>query len=229
MKNATRITVSSFGTLVGIAGIEHGIGEILQGNIAPASWMILSWPGEGPFRVLSGEPAMTIIPNLLVSGLLTVLVSLIFVAWVIRFIGSKHGGALLALLSMAMLLVGGGLFPPVFGIILAVVATRIQSSMGQKRKPPSGWRMTASRVWPWSLGIGLFTWLLMMPGLPLASCFGLAPDDMLIWLIIVGMIGFLLTSIFSGLAFDTIRQNDALRIADVQNQPASPAAFSSKG
>ncbi len=228
MKNATRITVSSFGTLVGIAGVEHGIGEILQGNIAPASWMILSWPGEGPFRILSGEPAITIIPNLLIAGWLTVLVSLIFIVWVIRSIESKHGSAVLALLSMAMLLVGGGVFPPVFGIILAIVAIRGSSAV-QQQKHPSSWRLAAAKVWPWLLGIGLFTWLLMMPGLPLAYYFGLAPNDMLIYTIMVGMIGFLLTSIFSGLAFDSIRQNDALRIADVQNQAASPAAFFSKG
>jgi len=31
---ASRVTVSSFGTIIGIAGIEHGVGEILQENKA---------------------------------------------------------------------------------------------------------------------------------------------------------------------------------------------------
>ena len=42
--SATRITVSTFGAMAGLAGIEHGIGEILQGGAAPEGVMILSWP-----------------------------------------------------------------------------------------------------------------------------------------------------------------------------------------
>lgn len=43
MRNATRVTVSTFGALAGLAGIEHGIEEILQGNIAPGGFVIKSW------------------------------------------------------------------------------------------------------------------------------------------------------------------------------------------
>jgi hypothetical protein len=35
IKNATEVVVSVFGIVLGLAGIEHGIGEIFQGNIAP--------------------------------------------------------------------------------------------------------------------------------------------------------------------------------------------------
>jgi len=34
-RSATRITVSTFGAVMGLEGIEHGIGEVLQGNAAP--------------------------------------------------------------------------------------------------------------------------------------------------------------------------------------------------
>lgn len=44
MRNTTKITVSIFGTIVGLMGIEHGIGEVLQGNVAPGGLFILSWP-----------------------------------------------------------------------------------------------------------------------------------------------------------------------------------------
>jgi hypothetical protein len=33
---------STFGVLAGLAGIEHGIGETLQGNVAPDGMMIFS-------------------------------------------------------------------------------------------------------------------------------------------------------------------------------------------
>ena len=72
MKNATRVTVSTFGVLAGIAGIEHGIGELLQGNVAPNGLVIESWAGSELFRILAGEPAMTLIPNLLASGIRSV-------------------------------------------------------------------------------------------------------------------------------------------------------------
>ena len=79
MKNATKVTISTFGVLAGVAGLEHGIGEILQGTIPPDGIVIESWPGSAFFRIVAGEPAMTIIPSLLVSGLLTILVSPIFI------------------------------------------------------------------------------------------------------------------------------------------------------
>ena len=40
MRNAMRMTVSTFGVLAGLAGVEHGIGEVLQGNVAPEGVMI---------------------------------------------------------------------------------------------------------------------------------------------------------------------------------------------
>jgi hypothetical protein len=42
MRNATRVTVSAFGVLAGLAGLEHGIGEVLQGNIVPEGIVIQS-------------------------------------------------------------------------------------------------------------------------------------------------------------------------------------------
>jgi cation transporter-like permease len=81
MRNATRVTVSAFGVLAGLAGLEHGIGEVLQGNIVPEGIVIQSWAGSELFRALGGEPAMTIIPNLLVSGIRTIFLSLAFTVW----------------------------------------------------------------------------------------------------------------------------------------------------
>jgi hypothetical protein len=35
---ATRVVIAIFGILAGLAGIEHGIGEISQGSIRPATF-----------------------------------------------------------------------------------------------------------------------------------------------------------------------------------------------
>jgi hypothetical protein len=53
--NATRLTVSTFGAIAALAGIEHGIGEVLQGNKAPEGIMILSWPDSELFEILAGS------------------------------------------------------------------------------------------------------------------------------------------------------------------------------
>ena len=113
MRNATRVFASTFGAIMALAGIEHGIGEIFQGNVAPSGIMILSWPESEFFRNLGGEPAMTVIPNLLITGILAILVSLALLVWAILFVQRKNGGLIMILLSIAMLLVGGGIFPPI--------------------------------------------------------------------------------------------------------------------
>jgi len=162
MRNATKVTVSAFGAIMGLAGIEHGIGEILQGNVAPSGIMILSWPESAFFRILAGEPAMTIIPNLLVTGILASLFSLIFLVWATMFVQRKNGGLVLILLSIIMLLLGAGFGPPLMGIIIGAVATRINAPW--RARLSAGLRGFLGKVWPWSFIAGLIAWLLLMPG-----------------------------------------------------------------
>ena len=45
MRTATKTVAISFGMLAGLAGLEHGYFEILQGNTRPAAWM---FPSMGP-------------------------------------------------------------------------------------------------------------------------------------------------------------------------------------
>ena len=42
MRKATRIVAATFGCLAGIAGLGHGVTEILQGNVHPTSFMFAS-------------------------------------------------------------------------------------------------------------------------------------------------------------------------------------------
>ena len=136
MNNATQVTVSTFGVIMGLASIEHGIGEVLQGNIAPSGIMFPSWPGSAFFRSVNGEPAMSIVPNLLVTGILASLVSLIFLVLAIKFVQRKHGGQVMMLLSIIMLLVGGGIFPPIIGLMIGALGTRINAPYTRSRTNP---------------------------------------------------------------------------------------------
>jgi hypothetical protein len=63
--SAARVVASVFGILAGLGGITHGIGEVLQGNVAASGFGIKSWT-QGPIATnMGGEPGLTIVPNLL--------------------------------------------------------------------------------------------------------------------------------------------------------------------
>lgn len=208
IRNATRATVSAFGALAGLAGIEHGVGEVLQGNVAPDGVMIESWPGSELFGTLAGEPAMTIVPNLLATGILAILVSLIFLVWATMFVHRKHGGLVLILLSVVMLLVGGGFGPPILGVTVGLAATRINAPLRLRRTYLSdGWRRFLANLWPWSLVAGLIAWLSLLPGTVLLDhFFGVRNPELVVPVLTLSAFGLLLLTIFAGFARDIYRQ-----------------------
>ncbi|HVN54919.1 MAG TPA: hypothetical protein VMT46_11365 [Anaerolineaceae bacterium] len=151
MRKATRVVAAALGVLAGLAGLEHGIFEILQGNVTPAT---LAFPSMGPpcdpKVAWSGcEPALSILPNLLISGILTVLISLAVIAWSAAFVQRKNGGTALILLSLLLLLIGGGFFPPLIGLIGGIAGTRILKPFN--RKPSGGLLRLAAALWAWPL------------------------------------------------------------------------------
>ena len=83
MRKATKTVATWFGIAAGIAGIEHGYFEILQGNTKPEGLMIPSMgPPCVPEEVWNAcEPAMTIIPNFLITGILAVIIGLFVLIW----------------------------------------------------------------------------------------------------------------------------------------------------
>lgn len=148
MRSAVRIVASSFGAFAGFGAVEHGIFEIMQGNTRPDGVMINSMgPPCQPEQIWNAcEPAMTVVPNYLVTGILAILFGLIGIIWSLFFIERKHGGLVLMLLSFAMLLFGGGIFPPVIGFIGGLVGTRIN----KPRRADTPIRFLAV-LWPWTL------------------------------------------------------------------------------
>ncbi len=164
VESATKVVVSTFGVLLGIAGIEHGVGEILQGNIAPGGIVIKSWGESKLFSILAGEPAMTIIPNLLITGVLAIIVSLSIMVWAVAFVQRKNGGLVLILLSILLLLFGGGFGPPLIGIIVGAAGTRINTPLPWWRKRLSvNTRRFLSKLWPWCLIASLLSYFYLFP------------------------------------------------------------------
>jgi hypothetical protein len=65
---------------------------------------------------------MTFVGNLRITGVLAAVASLAVVAWSLFFLDRQHAGLALVLLSVAMLVVGGGFDPPILGMLAGLVA-----------------------------------------------------------------------------------------------------------
>lgn len=200
---ALATTVKAFGVLAGLAGIEHGLGDALQGSVRPEGLMIQSWPDAPFFTALHGEPAMTVIPNLLITGLLAIVASLLFLLWVFRYVEGRRGALGLVLLSIALLLVGGGFGPPLLGLILGAAATGIGAPLGVWRRllPRLGGERLAS-WWPWVLGAALVAWVMLSVGIGLLAQVAGVDSIPLTMGIIVAAFALLLLSIVSAIARD---------------------------
>lgn len=168
MKSARQIFVAVMGGLMGLAGLEHGIGEILQGNVKPDGIMILSWPDSAFFQSLGGEPAMTILPNVLVTGILAVFFSVLFAGWSVFFAQRKHGGLVLMLLAVPMLLFGSGIFPPILG---ALIGAGVLASTKEYGMQVTGLRRLIGQGWRWIFAACCLAWLALFPGVAVLSYF----------------------------------------------------------
>jgi hypothetical protein len=163
---ATRTAVAVFGVLIGLAGMEHGLGAALQGPVRPDGMVIQSWPDVAAVEPLAGEPAMTVVPNLLVTGILAMGVGLAIAVWSIWFAGRRHGGPVLIGLSALLLLVGGGFGPPLMGVVVGLAATRTD---GVARRAPTRLAQGLGRGWAGLVGIAVVGYLALMPGTVLLS------------------------------------------------------------
>jgi hypothetical protein len=159
MRKATFAVTRWMGIAAGVAGLEHGFFEILQGNITPEGMAIFSiGPPCVPDEVWNRcEPAMTVVSNYLISGILSLVLGLAVLIWVLWFLNRKHGGAILIGLNVLLLLFGGGFFPPLIGIVGGIAGLKIHAPF--KTKSPGKIKEFLSKMWPWPLVI--FTiWIL---------------------------------------------------------------------
>lgn len=157
---ATKAFSSTLGILVGLAGIEHGYFEFLQGNVRPDSIMIDAIGPAQRFWEYGIETALTIIPNFLISGILAMIIGFLVVIWAYAFVERKFGAAVLLILSITLFLVGGG-FAPIFLTILAFIAASSINkphTWWQSRSPAIARRLIA-RLWPWSLIVSVLAFV----------------------------------------------------------------------
>lgn len=151
MTNTLRLTTTFLSIYAGLIAIQHGTFEILQGSHIPSGLMFNAiGPPCQPETVWHAcFPAITILPNLLVSGIAASLIGLGMAAWGLFFAHRRHGELVLGVLSLLALPFGGG-FVPVFIGLAAAAAAAANRQSEPTRSIGVIWRIL-SALWPWSL------------------------------------------------------------------------------
>ena len=205
--NATRIVVIGFAMLCGFTGIIAGYFEILQGNVASDSLLISTigpdhsmWTTYSIYELMEPYSALTIIPNFLLTGIASIIVSSFVIIWAVGFIHKKHGVIIFLLLSIMQLLVGGA-FVMDMAIITSITATRIN-------KPLRWWhshlsdkmKRSLAMIWPWSLIFYIILSIILLG----ITILGLNNVELLNYLEIAATLLFipLFLMIIGGFAFD---------------------------
>ena len=93
--SAARVVATAFGIGAGLFGLEHGFFETQQGNIAPSGLVIsaIGPPCEPASAWHACEPALTLVPSFLVTGVLAMVVAVVVLIWAAAFVQRDHGAS----------------------------------------------------------------------------------------------------------------------------------------
>jgi hypothetical protein len=209
---ATRLVASTLGALVGLAGIDHGVFEILQGNVPPSSLLIAAIGPDERFWVYGEETALTIIPSFMISGILAVILGIAVMVWAIGFVDRKFGAGVLMLLSIALFLVGGGFAPIFMALVASLTASRIHKPLKFWRAVlPDGLQKFLRKIWLGTLIafviIFVFSVIVAIFGWPLTVFFDDETTFRHLNSLSLVMVGLMLLSPLCGFAHDIQAQD----------------------
>jgi hypothetical protein len=142
------ITTLALGVTIALGGFHHGVFEALQGN-GPTGGIAINSIGPEHVRWEYGtDPAITLIPNFLFTGVAAMAVSLVIVGWSALGLHRRRGPALFLALFVLLTLVGGGVGHILFFVAAWAYATRMRSSLGWWRRRLRGRaRSLLGRLW----------------------------------------------------------------------------------
>jgi hypothetical protein len=113
-----------------LAGM-HGYYEIVNGHKNPGGIFFDAISGNSlatAFNGWPGWPAISTIPDLLITGIVVFIIDVILVVWFLVFINHKKWMVVLAGLAVLLCIFGGGFMPPFLsitaGLIVIVVNKR---------------------------------------------------------------------------------------------------------
>ena len=149
--DGTRLVVAAFGVLCGLTGVIAGLFEIRQGSVAPSGYVISTIGSNYATADDFTYFAVTVVPNMFLTGVLAVIVSCLVIIWSVRFVHKKNGPLILLGLSVAQMLVGGGWVIDL-SVLSCILATRIDKPLNWWRSNlSSSLRLWLARLFPFSL------------------------------------------------------------------------------
>ncbi|QOR35167.1 hypothetical protein IMX26_17180 [Clostridium sp. 'deep sea'] len=206
INRAIQTIVATLGVTFGIGGVGHGFFEALQGNKATNGYVIHAIGEANRMWLYGNEPAFTIIPNFLITGIAAMLVGIAVIIWSWGFMHKKHASTVFLSLFILLFLVGGGIGQVVFFMIAWAMSTCIHSPLNWWRKVlPATMRRFLSKLWRPFL---IASTVLILFALQIAI-FGFVPgvsNPNIISIIMVSTLGagllFLILAFISGCAHD---------------------------
>jgi hypothetical protein len=160
----TRITASTLGVLLGMAGIlNHGLFEILQGSRSTNGFFIEAIGEANRFWTHGTEAAFTVIHNFLITGIFAVLLGLSVIVWSLKYIHVKNGTTVFLFLLILLTLVGGGIGYIIIFVPTWAFATRMNKPLdwwGKRMSPRL--RRSLSALWIYGLVATSIAWLIVM-------------------------------------------------------------------
>jgi hypothetical protein len=155
--NPMKVSTVVLITYTAIIGFIHGVGEIFQAGSQATSNLIFALDVADPEKVWHGGlPAFTLIPDFLISGIITVLISIAIIVLVNLLIKSKYF-IFFPLIFIFLFLFGGGFVPPFIGIISSAYYS-IQKRSSMNTKQPTLLRKIIAQLWIYLISALIF-WL----------------------------------------------------------------------
>jgi hypothetical protein len=204
--NALRGSSIAFGMLCSITGIVAGVFLILQGN-EHVPGIKISYIGE-KYQMWEDKAyfALTLIPNFLYAGIISLLVSTLLMMWTLFQIHKRMGSLGFLVLSIAQLLSGGG-----FVIDLALITFLLSLGINKELHP---WRRVFNNRIGHSLAILHNPFLFLYSGFSIAmiivSIAGINSQRLLSVMPLLATLMFIpiLLLIFGSIAHETRRRSN---------------------
>jgi hypothetical protein len=135
MKSKLAVIISKVATII-IGGYAvyiaalHGYNEILNKNIAPSGILFDAISGNSLsayFQGWPGWPAISIIPNFFITGIIVFVFATIMLLWLLLRFKNKNWEQVLVILAILLCLFGGG----IIWLLLLIVAGTIGIYLGR--------------------------------------------------------------------------------------------------
>lgn len=205
-----RLCMVTFGVIVGIVGILHGIAELLQGSEVVASRSVEAlpegWPNEEFNSMTRGSPVFTVLTDLpfYALGTLAILASTLLIVCsltVMKTLDMKMASLLFAVLSVGIFLFGAGRGTPV-AVSLPVVIVGLLSAFRVETRPRSELsRRRMLTAFSSFYVLHIASWILFFPGLFVFSFYAEIPTAVFLIAFVSMPVG-ALGSLISGYQYD---------------------------